>query len=281
MSADEVLRKLRGAPQGKRVVYVSCPFCESEGKRDKKRSLAYWVKSGWFKCYRCEHTGRLEDIEAAGLSAPPEDTEAVPINLPEGFVLLAEVWNALSYEDAVNHAKDRGVDRAIAEELKVGATLVGKAHHRIVAPILGLQDELLGWVGRDWSGQQDRKYLYAEGMRRGDLVYNPKALWVPTRVPLLVVEGWLDCVPHRPHASAVLGMPSEEQMQLLLQCSRPVVFVLDGDAWRIGHQKALELRVMGKLDAGSVRLDPGMDPDELSTLHLMELALDSLEDELL
>lgn len=281
MNLDQVLRKLRGAPQGKKTVYVQCPFCEAEGKRDNKKSLAYWTKSGWFKCYRCDRRGKLEDIEAVGLWGPREDDPAPTIHLPDSFVLLTEVWNSLAYEDAIEHAKHRGVTRELSETLKVGACLSGKAHHRIVAPILGVQDDLLGWVGRDWSGQQDRKYLYAEGMRRGGLLYNPKALFETTRVPLLVVEGWLDTLPHRPHASAVLGMPSEEQMELLLQCSRPVVFVLDGDAWRVGHQKALELRLSGKPDVGSIRLGPGMDPDELTTLELMEQALDSLEDSLL
>ena len=280
MSVADIVHRLDGLTGARRVAYLACPFCEANGKRDKKRSLAVWTKSGYFKCYRCEEHGRIPDLEAASL-VPREDAEPDKIYLPTGFYRLDQVWDSISFEDAVAYAVKRGITKELAVDLNIGATMEGPAHHRIIAPIYDSDHTVVGWIGRDWSGQQIRPYLYAKGMRRQGMFFNSSALRRSTRVPLLVVEGWLDTVPHLPNAVAVLGMPTDEQIAELAKCDRPIVHVLDGDAWREAQRRTLELRVFWRAQAGFVKLAPELDPDEIPNEDLMEQAIESLYDPIL
>jgi len=85
----------------------------------------------------------------------------------------------------------------------------------------------------------------------------------------MVVEGVFDALALYPNAVAVLGKASEAQMEALQESKRPVVIVLDGDAWQEGWAMAARLKFKGQR-AGSVRLPPKLDPDEVDPAWLQE-----------
>jgi hypothetical protein len=115
------------------------------------------------------------------------------------------------------------------------------------------------------------KYRYPEGMKRGDHLWNYQALLKETEEPALVVEGVWDGLPHWPDVAACLGKPTRNQYPLLLAAKRPLIVVLDGDAWEECRSLALKLRLDG-MRVKWLRLPPRTDPGEYIHAELMCLA---------
>jgi DNA primase len=105
-------------------------------------------------------------------------------------------------------------------------------------------------------------------MQRGKILYNAKALYADSTLPIIAVEGVFDALPYWPHAVAFLGKPSYEQIEMLYETDRPVVVVLDGDAWRESWALAERLKLAGK-KAAMVRLPPKTDPNDVDRKWLV------------
>jgi DNA primase len=191
---------------------------------------------------------------------------------PEGFYELAsaEGRGALSLAPARKYLLGRGlVDEGVWRQAKVGACVAGRYKDRIVVPVLSPDNVWQGYVTRDWTGLAVSPYLYPPRMDRANLLYNHTALNEQTERPVMVVEGVLDALALWPDAVALLGKPSEPQVLALADCPRPVAIVLDGDAWEEGDALAMRLGLEGQR-AGSVRLPPKKDPDEVDKAWLAE-----------
>lgn len=266
-----------------------CPFCEDDGHRDKKTSLIIRA-SGYFKCYRCETHGWLDEppdpaaLELA-LGARPKE-EITTFELPAGFMYLAldAAWNALAFADAREYLRSRGVRRRTVRRAKIGVCDYGRWANRVLVPIMSEDGEsCYGWSGRLWvkkvrksaQGIAGLKYLYPPDMSRALIMYNSVALRTETDTPALIVEGVFDVLPFFADACATLGHPSPGQVEMMRQARRPVVAVPDGDAWVEGQMLAARLRFDGQR-AGYVRLPPRIDPDEVDPAWLMEEARRSL-----
>jgi DNA primase len=113
-------------------------------------------------------------------------------------------------------------------------------------------------------------------MSRGNTMFNLGRLQQKQNLPILVVEGWLDAVFLWPHAVAVLGMPSTWQMEQLARAPDPVVFVLDGDAWRTGEALSWRLKLDGRV-SGFVKLPPTLDPDDLEPQVIFQQAAQAVK----
>jgi hypothetical protein len=236
------------------------------GKVDRKQCLELNINGGWWKCYRCESSGRVGDMPfdlATAQPTRPLGDEKPPVNLPDGFVPLwkAEGKAAITTEPARRYLDRRRVPPDIVEAARIGACVRGPFAGRIVIPIYKA-GKLAGYVGRIWRKKGDRTYMYNAGFERATTLYNEEALYVTTDEPVLVVEGVFDTFPFWPDAVAVLGKPSEPQVEMLLKARRPIAVVLDGDAHREGTALAMGLRLRGK-NAVALRLAPGVDPDEV------------------
>lgn len=243
---------------------ANCPECLSRtGKADHKQALSINVRSGVFWCWKCKLKGRLPN--AAELPPGDDPREALPATMepPPGFVTLAskDGRESLALEPARAYARKRCPEE-LWLEVAIGACAQGPYGGRVIIPILDVDDQTwLGWVGRTWA-PSDRAYTYPKGMNRGNVLYNARALVAETEAPLLVVEGVFDAIHLWPDAVAVLGKASELQMEALAATHRPVVIVLDGDAWMEGYSMATRLKFHGR-QAGYVRLPPTLDPDEV------------------
>lgn len=257
-------------PNSKGTVRANCPFCELVvQKTDRKQCLSVNLSNGFFKCYRCDTKGKIADetmpydFSTLQKSAGVE-SEAKPVNLPEGFVPLwkPEERKAMVCKPAMKYLRTR-VDEQTIELARIGACVRGKFQGRVVVPIYKA-GKLAGYVGRLWTKkvrEGDRKYLYNEGFDRANVLYNEDALYVTTDKPVLVVEGVFDTFPFYPDAVALLGKPSPAQFEMLMNARRPIAVVLDGDAHREATSLAMGLRLEGK-DAVALQLEPGVDPDE-------------------
>ncbi len=279
----DLIGNVKPSPTG--WIRVDCPSCidAGGGKGDRKQAMGI-NRHGFFHCFKCGVRGQLsnladwmdrQDFDPYAVKEPEEPISAVPP--PPDFVRLWEepYLSAKSYADARKYLLGRKISPTIWREADIGACLRGKECGRIILPIKDAAGRWIGYVGRDWTGRAERKYLYPIGMERGRILYGESALDRETRLPCLVVEGIFDTFPFIGNAVAVLGKPSAWQKQRFRSAKRPICVVLDGDAHEEGEALAMQLRLDG-VEAGSVTLGAGVDPDEVDPGWLMHEARQSL-----
>ncbi len=265
---DRVQELLESGKEGSRYTRIACPFCADDGHRDRKLSLSYNQRTGWWKCFRCEAVGRLGDHEDEGSWSDDEDEDDSEVLFEplEEFVPLYDD-RSMSMRPARDYLRSRGVPKSLWRELQIHGCCDGWYANRIIVPHLSVdRSRWLGWIARVWvpepapnaQRQHAQKYLYPPGMQK-DLLYNHCAVLEETDVPVILVEGAFDSFPHQPDAAAFLGSMSEAQHDALLHAERPLCFVMDGDKWIYSHAYALKLRLRGKA-TGCVRLPAGADP---------------------
>jgi len=281
--SERVQELLEAGRVGSRFTRVQCPFCEDEGHRDRKLSLSFDQRTGWWKCFRCDTKGRIgEDEDFSDDQGDEEEDEEVEFAIPEEFVPLAGN-RSHSLRPARTYLRSRGLSEDVWKQFQLHACCEGWYAGRVIIPHLSVdRSRWLGFISRIWAkapppgadGPMAQKYLYPKGMRR-DLLYNHTEVLEITETPLLLVEGSLDTIALRPHSAAFLGEMSEEQYEALLGAERPLCVVLDGDAWIKGHAIAIKLQLAGAR-AGSIKLPAGADPDEYPTKLLMKLAKKSI-----
>lgn len=250
----------------KGLVRANCPLCENTlGKVDRKQCLSVNLSNGFWKCYRCANHGRLHelpfDLDTVAIQKARATTpEHVEVNMPPGFVPLWELEGkrAISCAPARKYLAARGISDDTVLRARIGACMRGFFQGRVIVPIRKA-GKLVGFVGRAWGKNVERKYLYNAGFSRADTLYNEDALYQTTDEPCLVVEGVFDSFPYYPHVVACLGKPSQAQIEMMVVARRPVVVCLDGDAWRESFALAMGLRLAG-VRAAAIRLPPGTDP---------------------
>jgi hypothetical protein len=256
-----------------------CPYCETQtGTADKRQCFGVHVFSGNWHCFRCGAAGLLQDIPEDLESSDrqePAAKEATTIVLPEGFLpLYEEPGLSFPFTDGPRaYLTRRGLSAAVGREAKIGVVFTGKYRGRVVVPIFDeLGRVLVGWSARSYVDSPSPKYLYPVGMDRRSIVFNGAALRRDTLDPVYVVEGVFDALALWPDAIAVLGKPSSPQLELLVSTKRPIVVLLDGDAWRESLAVMLRLKVRG-CTTGSVRLPPRRDPATVPIAEVRRLGV--------
>lgn len=246
-------------------------------------SLSFNIQSAWYQCWRCGTKGKLREIPEHLLLEVRDlpDNEIRPMALPSECYHLAGD-RSVSLRGARKYLRKRGISEDVWREVGIMGCTDGwldKSYfgRRIIIPIrLQTPGPVVGFISRDWTNKQNLRYKYPKGMPRGKFLFNQEALFVETEEPLLIVEGALDALPYWPNAVACLGKPSEEQRQLMLQATRPLVVTLDGDAWEEGWSLALWLQFQG-MAASFVRLPPKSDPNDVDRQWLVEEARKAIQ----
>lgn len=270
----------QSTPSSSGWVRVPCPYCFlSSGKKDSKASFGAHI-SGRYHCFRCGAAGRLRNL--ADWMDREKKIEVGDVKLfdpPPTFTPLGfePGRSAQTFTQARNYLRGRGILEDTWFDAGLGVCLKGRDRGRVVVPILAPNGrDWYGYVGRDYTGKAERKYLYPAEMSRGIILYEERALDEATERPVLVVEGVFDVLPFFGDAVALLGKPSEWQIDRLTKTTRPVAIVLDGDAFEEGYVLAARLRMAGQR-AGSVKLPPRIDPDEVDRDWLFEQAARAIE----
>lgn len=290
---ERVEAALRGARFGQKWLRVSCPFCADDGHVDRKHSLGVSAATGWYTCFRCGTRGKLlqppDPAAAAALVEAAAPEASVEVEPPPEYVALASRAGrrSLSLEPAREYLLKRGVTPELWERYQIGAAADGYWSGRVIVPLLSHETgKWLGWIARLWAGpfpnaegRAALKYLYPKDMPRGRTFWNHQALLIETKLPVMVVEGVFDALPHGDNAIAALGKPSHLQVDWLYEARRPVAVVLDADAWRESWALAARLRFDGR-DAGFVRLEGRIDPNQIAPKKLLKMARESLKNPL-
>lgn len=300
---DEVIAIASGMV-GDGWVRVVCPAClANDGK--KRDNLAINLNTGYFQCWRCGVRGGISDQRAVGHYANAhraleqlQRERALPsVPLPDGFVTLTDP--TFSGHPKVAKASRfllrRGVSLDVAHEIGIGIVLGRyKYADRVIVPVVVDGGRVCGFTSRLYISPEEiravatttsrlsrrsemaaslgesrleaiPKYLYPRNMSRLAM-FNRDALQVVTSEPALLVEGAMDALPHWPNAVAFLGKPTRKQVAWVCDnARRPVIVVLDGDAWREGLATAKDMLLLGGLHVGYLRLPPGSDPGDILT----------------
>lgn len=259
-----------------------CPFCiDRVGKPDKDKCLSVHSVGGGFKCFRCGVRGRVELPDGYTTQPVVREPDADrSIKPPEGFVEVSSpaAQGSLSLEPALAYLRSRNLLEEVWEEAHIGACVSGLYAGRVVVPVLAEDNATwLGFSSRIWTKNCDKrlKYRNATGEWKSTTIYNPNALTEDTDEHCYIVEGCFDALALWPDAVAVLGDATDTQVAMLAKARRPLVVVLDGDAWQKGWSLAMKLRLYG-VRAGAIQLPVGKDPDEMDPSWLWEAARDSL-----
>lgn len=253
---------------------TNCPFCALEYKEDKRWSWGFNPESGYWHCFRCETEGFFGTGEIV-FSAKPVTREPVDeMPLPDEFISLDQPAPRVSddpldalfgggdpTEGARACLKRRGVSIELAKRLEFGVCLQGRYRNRLIMPVR-VRGVRVGYVARALA-KSKIPYLYPEGMPRGEVMINQDVLARETDEPVLVMEGWMDMLPYFNDADVAgcLGKPGDAHIELLVKAKRPIVMVLDGDAWRLGRAVAETLAFRGQR-AGFLKLPPKVDPND-------------------
>jgi hypothetical protein len=179
---------------------INCPFC-FEGRF----RFGFNTRKNKAHCFNCEFSSRnaLEDLSEAldlgiltstdaALSderGGADHTSNTPkqLSLPEDFVPLNEPPKDKLYRRALNYLLLRGVSKKQIEEKKIGISFVGRYAYRIIFPVYH-RKKLEGIVARDFTGQQEPKYLNSAGLKT---IYNlPKH----KNKKAVLCEGVFDCL---------------------------------------------------------------------------------------
>lgn len=253
-----------------------CPFCPMRvGSVDRRGSLAFWVKKGFVRCFRCGIKVWLSGYVTLDLpdDSAPTYSSGVP---PWYWPLWGEVAEtSVALAPGVAYAESRGFDVAIRRACRMGASLTGDTAERIIVPHRHRNGTWWGYSARSWIPKAQMPHKYPDGMSR-DHLFNEQALDEETSDPVLLEEGALDGLLFWPDCVCSLGKPIEAHITTLKAAKRPIAVVLDGDAWREGESFSMRLRMEG-LASGAVRLPPGRDPNDFRSVNPADIRRAAIE----
>lgn len=273
-SSSTAAEAFRGARPGRAgYARTNCPFCEGRvGVADRNNSLALSCTTGWWSCWRCKAKGKLreDEYEAVVIPTGPDGKPDIPLpSLPPGWTRLWEGSGreSIALAPAREYLESRGVDLGRQQEADIGACYDGKAARRIVVPFRAPDGQLLGWIGRSWLKREPQRYMYPPGMPRGQHLFHEIALFDDVDRPVYLVEGVFDALAMWPDCCAFMGKPGGSHLSNLAKSKRPLVALLDGDAWRESEALTLQLRILGK-NVTWVKLPAGQDPATVDRLWI-------------
>ena len=178
-------------------ISICCPFCSETRYRlgiNIRKDIGHCFNCNWKSRHVTENLFLILGIEEADipLDAPTmgeveSDVELRPPSLPEDFILLCERPKGKLFNKAYQYLHERGVTDWQIEDKKIGVSFLGQYAYRIIFPIY-YKNKLKGLVSRDFTGQQEPKYLNTVGEKP---IYN---LPVKRRSKAVLVEGIFDCL---------------------------------------------------------------------------------------
>jgi DNA primase len=260
MAREEAKLAVRRAIEGKKPsstgwIRVLCPFCGHD-----KPTLSVNVSNsrygGYYVCWRasCGAKGFFTDRSVTFSS----DRPVTKVGLPLGFQPLTTksgaIYNPL-LDKYRKYLYGRGVSQEIIDDVGIGYCDRGREANMVVVPIM-TEGSPAGYIARSIVG---KKYSLAPNFDREHHMFNMDALKEETELPVIIVEGVFDALPHWPFAVAALGQLSHRHWELLLSTKRPVVWALDADVQSKNEMYAARMRLHG-LKSAWMEIPPGMDP---------------------
>ena len=219
-----------------------CPNCGNSN-----RKLYVNVDHKVFHCFVCDygrgfrieklfrdmgvnpHDYVIDDgVEDVFLETPKTILPNIPVHykkLPEDFRFLIGN-NSMIGKKALSYVRSRGISDNIIQEYKMGFCYDGFYKNRIIIPYY--EEELVYFVGRDFTDTQKPKYLNSEWEKTQFLFNYERAKKDLSFV--VIVEGVFDLFSLPNNSICLLGkFLSEKQIQLLSRFKK-IYIALDSDA---------------------------------------------------
>lgn len=264
-------------------IYMNCPFCS-----DSRFRLGVNLVTGRAGCFNddCEWRGygeftfnKIQEaldtgvIEAKERKRKKKKRKHMDISLPDGFELLqspnghADHWN----DKAWRFVRSRGVTSKQIEHKKIGYTVLDKYAYRIILPIR-LSGKLVGFVGRDFIGNQDPKYKNSIGAK---CIYN---LPEKKKSTICLSEGAFDALAIE-RVSKHIGIDSggllghsitDEQLHLLRHYDRLLLW-MDPDEAGIEGLINIRKKIGNSIELGVILPEGFLDDKEFDTRDPSEL----------
>ncbi len=195
-------------------VWICCPFCNDERYR-----LGVNIASGMGHCFNGTCNFRARNVSQAFATrfrvtladqdtVDPQETPKVSVHLPDDFERLTEQSIDPLFRRAKKYAYRRGLTDLLAKRWRVGVSLSGRYSYRVIFPIF-YERQLVGMVGRDFTGTQTPKYLMSSGKK---FIWGARA-----KAELVLAEGIFKAINIEKAtglpAGAMLGHTITQEMQ--------------------------------------------------------------------
>jgi len=266
-----------------------CPIHGGEGRDAFHVNLAKQV----FHCFACEAGGTVLDLVAAlegcGLREAAlrlQRRYGMPLGLRQATperqrvtekTKMAPLGFRLRGIDPEHpYLRQRGIEAETAAVFGVGFYAgPGLLSGRVVIPIADEHGELVAYCGRSIDGREPR-YRFPAGFAKSRALFNLHRAAALGDPGVVMVEGFFDCLQvHQagiPSVVALMGAwLSAPQEQLLRQNFREIMLMLDGDQTGRRASAAIAARLAPAVSVRVIALEPGVQPDQLTSAQLREL----------
>lgn len=245
-------------------VEVSCPNKKCKSHGSSKLKLVVQMETQQYNCWVCGESGagikRLISkfkpslvSEAIRLFKDFSKTADSPtqqehhVELPEGFVLLAEASNHPDpdIKASINYTKSRGMSTRDLWYFKMGAVTSGRFRRRVIMPSFDESGELNYFVARSVGTQSRMKYINSKVPKK-DVVFNE--INIDWKSELTLVEGPFDLTKANENATCLLGCTLKEDQVLfkkIVKNNTAICLALDPDVIDKSHEIARLLMSYG------------------------------------
>ena len=214
-----------------------CPFCNNINYKGNKHHFKFYINKNnhLYHCFNCSVDGNLfKFVKHISGSIPEEllrdsysfdcfknllQEAATDESAPEKPVILPLSLECMSLYctgsmEPYEYLGERGID--VEMFLAFNNIYYSPYQKRIIFPVL-YQKKMVGYISRDITGTQDRKYLINKGFKKNRYLYNYDVVYQNENVVL--VEGVFDVIKNL----GTMGVASfgktlsREQLYLLLR----------------------------------------------------------------
>ena len=286
MSEDEkigILKEILGyySREGTNQLLFKCPSCDHH-----KKKLSVNIEKGLFKCWVCDWSGRnlykilrrygsyhqkqtwrrfdqQTDINhfAEKLFGIEESTTQQKINLPPGFVSLANLNLPSTASRAANYLESRAITKKDILKWKIGYCSGGEYSSRIVIPSFDLDGDINYYVGRTYANSWPK---YTNPKISKNIIFNH--LYLDFDEDIVLVEGVFDAIKAGYNSVPLLGSTITESSNLfkeIVKNDTPVYLALDLDA-RKKANKLIKLFLKYDIEIYDVDISPYNDVGDMS-----------------
>ena len=243
-------KKIRPTPDNVNVE-VSCPNKKCKSHNSQKLKLVIQIETQQYNCWVCGTSGlgikklaskyfpslvseaasvfrRVSNNDSLEITS---DSEYADLELPKGFVLLAESEKIIDPD--IKASKKYALSRGMLEEdmwyFKLCATPSGRFRNRVIMPSFDEDGNLNYYVARSIFKESRMKYINSKVPKK-DIIFNE--INIDWKKELTLVEGPFDLVKSNDNSTCLLGCSLKEDQKLfrkIVENSTPICLALDPD----------------------------------------------------
>jgi len=203
----------------------NCWVCGTSGLGIKK------LASKYFPSLVSEATSVFRRVSNNDNLEITSDSEYADLELPKGFVLLAESEKIIDPD--IKASKKYALSRGMSEEdmwyFKLCATPSGRFRNRVIMPSFDEDGNLNYYVARSIFKESRMKYINSKVPKK-DIIFNE--INIDWKKELTLVEGPFDLVKSNDNSTCLLGCSLKEDQKLfrkIVENSTPICLALDPD----------------------------------------------------